>query len=237
MTTPTRTGTAAQIDASAGNGSTSATVPADCNAVVAFWSHWDNNGGSTLSGLTLNGVSFFPADSQLAEGATTNENGVGVATLMNPATGTQTVAWTWSAGGAREEGGELVLVFYKDANTSDPVRAAGTNAAATTGEAAVGLASTETTDAVVGFVENFYDGGTQPTITGVTAFINNTVVNLNSYDVGDTTGVSGTVTISNSSRDYTSTAAISLKESVAGGVFIKMVGNNFRLAGAGGLAS
>jgi len=210
MTTPFRTGAAAQLDASAGDGNGNVTVPADCNAVVAFWSHWDGDAGETLSGLTLNGVGFT-IQSQLAEGAATGESGVGVATLVNPAIGTQNVAWTWSAGGARSEGGELVLVFIKDANTGDFVRAAGTNAATEATEASVGLANTEATDLVLGFVQNFT--GTNPTITGVTAFINDAALNSEIYDVGDTTGVSGTVTVSNSTRDYTNTAAISLKAS------------------------
>ena len=234
MTTPSRTGFA-ELDASGGNLSASATVPAGTNLVVAFWSHWDGNAGSSVSSITINGVAMT-IQSQLAEGA--DEPGVGVATLVSPATGPQTHALTWSAGGARTEGGEVVFVYYQDGNTSDPVRASGTNAATVTNEAAVGLANTETTDRVVGFVQNFQDGNDPaPVITGVTAFINNTTLNLHEYDVGDTTGVSGTVTVSNSDRYYTATAAISLKESAGGAAFIKLVGNNFRLAGAGGLAS
>src|SRR5688500_11017318 len=131
-----RTGTASEINASAGDGSTSVTVPADANCVVAFWSHWDGNAGTTLSGLTLNGAAFT-IQSQLAEGATTNCHGGGVATLVNPATGSQTAAWTWSAGGARTEGGKITLVWVTDANPTDTVRDVGTNHNTSTNNVAV----------------------------------------------------------------------------------------------------
>jgi len=107
-------------------------------------------------------------------------------------------------------------VFYKDCHTSDPVNAAGVNAATTTDEASVALANTLDSNRVVGFAQNFDDNApdTPPTITGVTAFINDASLGVHTYDVGDTTSVAGTVTISNSAtRRYTSTAAISLKAS------------------------
>lgn len=236
MTTPSRTGTPAQIDASGGNGSTSVTVPADCNGIVAMWSHWDGNGGSSLSSLTLNGVSFTE-HAELAEGATTDESGVGVATLMSPATGSQTVAWTWSGGGARSEGGEIVLVFYKDCNTSDPVRAASVNAAVDVNAADTSVGSTASTDLVVGFYQVF-DGAGTAAISGVTAFINNATLNSHLYDVGDASGLTGTVTIGNIGTDYYSAAAaISLKESTGGATDYEGTGDldaqNSTVSGAG----
>src|SRR5690606_41238331 len=86
---PSRTGTASLVDASGGNGSTSVDVPANCNAVVAFWSHWNFDSGSTLSGLTLDGDSFLPAEAELAEGATTGVCGGGFTGQVNTSPGLQ----------------------------------------------------------------------------------------------------------------------------------------------------
>ena len=213
MTTPSRTGSN-QLNASAGNLSTSATIPANTNLAVAFWAHWASNGGSSASSLSINSVAMTIA-SQLAEGAVTDESGVGVAYLVSPGTGSLTHALTWSAGGARTEAGEAVFVYYQDGNTSDPVRASGTNAATVATAAAVNLASTASTDMVVGLVDNFNDQ--DPQISGVTAFINSAALNSHLYDVGEATGLTGTVTISSANRSYTCTAGISLKASVAAG--------------------
>lgn len=217
MPTPSRTGTPSQIDASgAGSGSTSVNVPADCNLIVAFWSHWDNNGNTTLSTLSLGGNDFLPALSELAEGAATDELGVGVAILVNPPTGAQNVSWAWSAGGARQEGGLIVLVYYKDGNTSDPYRAVATDAQTFSNPPSATVANTAATDLVVGFTST-YAGAGNPVITGVTAFIDNATLNSHIHDVGDATGLTGNVTVSNSNPDYSVAAAISLKESVSGG--------------------
>lgn len=229
MTTPSRTGSNS-LSASAGNLSAAATVPANTNLAVAFWSHWDSNGGSSASGLSINGVAMTIL-SQLAEGATTDENGMGVAILASPAIGSQTHALTWGAGGARSEGGEVVFVYYQDANTGDPYRAVGTNAATVATNPTVALASTAASDRVVGFAESFT--GTNPTITGVTAFINNTAVNSHVYDVGDATGLTGSVTIGNSTPDFSSAAGISLKESAAAaaGGFRSRIAGGFVMVG------
>lgn len=231
MTTPSRTGFNS-LNASAGNLSSAATVPANTNLAVAFWSHWDGNGGSSASGLSINGVALT-IRSQLAEGAATDEAGIGVATLVNPAIGSQTHALTWSAGGARTEGGAVVFVYYQDANTGDPVRASGVNAAIETSNPTVALASTETTDMVVGYAERFSDSGENPAITGVTAFINNTVVNGHVYDVGEDTGLSGTVTIGNTGLFYSCAAGISLKasEAAAAGGFRSRIAGGFVMVG------
>src|SRR5688572_21115966 len=117
-----RTGTAAQLDAGGGDGSTTATVPADCNVVVAFWQHYqDSPGTQDLATLTLNGVGFT-IRAQDPSDQLTPVHGIGVATLVSPATGSQTVAWTWNNNAARTEGGNIVLVWVKDGNTVDPFR-------------------------------------------------------------------------------------------------------------------
>lgn len=226
MPTPSLVGTPSQVDCSAASGSTSVTVPTGCNLVVAFWSHWHNNSNSTLSTLTLGGSNMLPALAELAEGATFNEPGVGVAILVNPPTGAQTLAWAWSDSAARTEGGGVFLVYYQDANTSDPYRAVAVDAQTGTTQPAATINSTASDDRVVGFTENSNPStNPTPTITGVTAVINNTTINTHVYDVGDATGLTGNVTVGNSTPDHSAAAAISLKASA--GATIEQEGFRF----------
>lgn len=214
MPTPSRVGTPSQVDCSAASGSTSVTVPTGCNLVVAFWSHWHGNSLSTLSALTLGGANMLPALAELAEGAAVNETGVGVAILVNPPTGAQTLAWAWSDSAPRTEGGVVFLVYYQDANTSDPYRAVAVDAQTGTTQPAATVNSTASDDRVVGFTENSNPStNPTPTITGVTAFVNDATINTHVCDVGDATGLTGSVTVSNSTPDYAAAAAISLKAS------------------------
>lgn len=207
-----RTGTASQVDASGGNGSTSVTVPADATAAVAFWAHFDDNGGSTLSSLTL-GSNSFSVKSQLAEGATTDETGTGVAFLGSlPGTGSQTLAWTWSAGGARSEGGGILIVWVKDHNTADPVRDADCDAR--TWDVATTTLTTDTTDLVLGLAQTY---GDDPAISAATVFVHNWAVNSERYDAGEITAGSGTTTVTHSAANYSTVAAISLKDAAGGG--------------------
>lgn len=206
-----RIGTAAQIDGSAGDGSTSVTVPADATGAVAFWAHWDGNTASTLSSLTLNGVSFT-IQSQLPEGATTDEAGVGAATLPNPATGAQTVAWTWSAGGARTEGGEIVLVWVKDVNTGNLVRSAATDAGTSTGNVEVTL-STEVSDLLLAFAMSF--SPTAPVLIG-SAVINDATLNSHIYDLSEVTPNAATTTVTMTNESFSVMAAIALRNTIQG---------------------
>lgn len=209
MAAPVRTGTAITVDASAGDGSTSITVPADCTLVVAFWAHWDGDNDSTLSGLTLNSAGF--TRSQLADLSANDEIGVGVGYLESPSTGSQTLAWTWSAGGARTEGGEIVVVYVKDHNAGDPVRDTDHDAASGNTNVSVVL-TTASTDLVLGFGTSYSGGAT------LTATIFHTdTLNSHLFDVTDATAGASTTTIQVTNGVYPSVAGISLKESTGGG--------------------
>jgi hypothetical protein len=211
---PVRTGTASQVDASASSGSASVTVPSDATGVVAFWGHWSNNNNSTLSTLTLNSVSMLPAKSEIAEGATTDEIGVGAAFLASPSTGSQTLAWAWSAGGARVEGGEIVLVYVKDLHASTPYRAAATDVGTGSGDVSVNVSS-ETTDLLLAWAVNSPGGG-NPGIDG-TVFINNGTVNGEIYDASEVTPNATSTTVNMTGEQYAGMAAITLQEAVSQG--------------------
>lgn len=208
---PVRTGTPSQIDASAGSGSTTVSVPSDATAVVAFWSHWDGDAGSILSSPTLNGVPFT-IHSQLAEGATTGESGTGVATLANPATGSQTFAWNWSAGGARSEGGWIVLVYIKGCDTSDLVRSSGVDAAISTNDVQVVL-TTQSTDLVLAAAQSYAPDN--PSLAG-TVFINNVTFNSQIYDVSEVTAGASSTTVTMTGEYFSSMAAIAIKAGSGG---------------------
>lgn len=207
-----RTGTPSQVDASGGNGSTSVTVPADATAVVAFWAHWDGNANSTLSSLTLNGVSFA-IQSQLAEGHVSDHSGCGVATLVNPATGSQTFAWTWSAGGARSEGGWIVLVYIKGCDTTSLVRSSGLNTNTDGTDVSVTI-TTQSTDLVLAAAQKYNTGGANPILDG-TVFIDNASVNSHLYDVSTVTAGASSTTVAMTGEYFSSIAAIAIREGTA----------------------
>jgi len=203
-----RTGTASQVNASAGSGSTSVTVPADCTAAVAFWSHFNTLGASTLSTLTLGGNAFTTRSEIACKTPASDTTGTGVATLTAlPGTGTQTLAWGWSDSDARDEGGGLFLVYVKDVDTSDIYRDAKTLNQAGTSTISFSL-TTITTDLVLGMGQSF--SGTNPNLTA-TVFIDNASFNSELYDVSEITAGASSTTVQITSGDYPTIAGISLK--------------------------
>lgn len=207
-----RTGTASQVDASAASGSTSVTVPADATAAVAFWSHYDGT-GSTLSTLTLGGNSFVTQAEQ-GEESVAGESGVGVAVLTDlPGTGSQTLAWAWSAGGARSEGGGVFIVWLKAVDLADPVTDAAIDSQ-TGGPSAISVTVTSgASDLILAMCQSFT--GTNPTIDG-TVFIDNVTVNSEVYDVSEV-AVAGATTDVAGNGDYATIAAVSIKDAPASG--------------------
>lgn len=201
-----RTGTPIAVDASAGNGNTNISVPADAILLVAFWDHWDGNAGSQLSGLTLNGAAFTER-AELAEGATFDESGVGVATLASPATGTQNLAWTWSAGGARSEGGRIYVIPVKGNDTSNPVRDADVNVTTGATDLSVTIDSA-VTDLVLAMCQRFTGGN--PDLAG-TEFVDNVTLNSHVYDVGEITPGATSTTVTMTGEEYSSMVAISIR--------------------------
>lgn len=226
MARPSRTGSASTLDISASSGSSSITVPGDCNLVVAFWSHWDGS-SSTMGTLSIDSDSFLPAVLETADGtweADSNASGIGVAILENPSTGSQSVSWAWSTGGAREEGGALVLVYIKDANIGDAVRHSALDAesGATVPSAVV---TTDETDLFLAYRANnggetqggLLFGGNAPGTT----FVDDFVANGHIVDVGETTSPpTGTITVTASLPAFAAVIGISLKASEDSGTDI-----------------
>lgn len=210
---PSRTGTASQVNGSAASGSTSVTVPADATAAVAFWSHFNSLGASTLSTKTLGGNAFTTLSENACKTPTADSTGVGVAILETlPGTGSQTFAWAWSDSDARDEGGEIALVWIKDHNAGDAVRDSDVNSNTGTGVSASITIDSLTTDLVLGFGQSFTP--TNPATTG-TAFISNVTVNSEIYDATEVTAGAATTSISVTNGDYVTVAGVSLKVQTA----------------------
>lgn len=208
---PSRTGTASQVDGSAGSGSGSVTVPVDATMVVALWSCYDAPAIS-MSSLTLGG-NAFAIQAQIANVTTvgSEKSGVGVAILEDlPGTGTQTFAWNWSAAGALDEGGGIFLVWVKDHNRGDAVRGTATNAG--TGSTNVlNIPTTDPGDLLLALAMSFNFGGSNPALDG-SVFVNNVIIGGDSYDVSEVTPGSGsTTTINMTGEDYSAMVSISLK--------------------------
>lgn len=204
-----RTGTASQVNASAASGSTSVTVPADATACIAFWSHFNSLGASTLGTKTLGGNAFTTLSENACKSPSADSTGVGVAILENlPGTGTQTFAWAWSDSDARDEGGEIVLVWIKDHNAGDAVRDSDVSSNTGTGVTASITLTTITTDLVLGFGQSFTP--TNPATSG-TAFVSNQTVNSEIYDATEVTAGAATTGISVTNGDYVTVAGVALK--------------------------
>ena len=214
MATPSRTGTAVTVNISASTGSTSVTVPTDADMVVAMWSHWDDNGDSTLSTLSYDGTSFLPAEAELGDGEVNfNGSGGGAAVLVNPSTGSNTLSWGWSSGGARSEGGALALIFYKDANTSDPTGSSDVDQNSVGNGVTASLTSVSSDSMVICFAEA-YNNNTAIQIDGSaadTTIIDNVTINTHRFDVAESTGVSGAVDCDMTGESYSVIVGLELK--------------------------
>lgn len=209
---PTRTGTPSQVDGSGGDGSTSVTVPADATGAVAMWTHFDNGTVSGLNMPTLGGNAFTQIV-QIQESASPNFGGGGIAYLFNlPGTGSQTFAWTWTAGGARNTGGLIVVVWLKDVNTSDPYRAgaAEANTATTSVSATI---STATDDLVLAMGCSFTQN---PALDG-TVFIDDSSLNSYISDVSEVTPSAGSTTVNMTNENYSVIMAASFKAAAIAG--------------------
>lgn len=156
------------VNANAASGSTSVAVPATATYVVAFWNHYDAGAGDTLATLTLNGVSMLPAVVELNDGQLgADQAGCGIADLAAPATGSQTLAWAWGAGGARTAGGGIYLVFFEGTVPGGVVRDADATTSNGSTEAQLTLTS-ELSDIVIAMA--FNDVGTVA-VTGASAVL------------------------------------------------------------------
>jgi hypothetical protein len=122
-----RVGTAVTIDVS-GNSSQSITIPSDAEIVLAYGAgYWTNPSGLPNPAFTLSGTAMTRIVAVAADVPDNDETWVEY--RVNPATGSQTLAWDFTNANAY---GAIVVVFYKGINTSSPIRSSqGQNSAGT----------------------------------------------------------------------------------------------------------
>lgn len=105
------TATVVSVDAGgAQTGSVDLDVPPSCTCVAAVWHHYDS-GTTVMSSLSLGGEALTLAQNVGSNGSFLIGGGVGY--RNNPLTGTRALAWDWGAGGAREEGGRIYVIFFE----------------------------------------------------------------------------------------------------------------------------
>lgn len=124
-----RTGTAVNINTSSNTGSQSITVPSDATLAVMFFGGASGDDTGFDSGNSTFSIGGFPATWRARSASSFDVGDCCVSTLSNPATGSQTFAWT--CGASITYGNMLTIVFYKGVDTSSPVRSSGGNQATT----------------------------------------------------------------------------------------------------------
>ena len=201
-----RTGTAVTINASQSKTGTSSsfTVPANCNAIIAMWHFWENNENVGMTSLELNGSTFIIVENA---GDISDTNGVGIAVLATPSTGSQTLDWVWASASPKAFGGGIVLTFVTDANVADLVRDFGVDRQTSSNDVSVVVTSVAT-DLVLSSCSS--DG--TPGLSG-TVYVDNYAVEGENHDYAEQTALAGTTTSTMTGENYSSMASIALKNS------------------------
>lgn len=201
------------LDASAGDLSAAATVPAGTDFAVAFWSHRGSGlGNSIAQSVSIGGQAMTIVEQVATNAVESGSRGLGMAVLAAPPTGSQTHALAWSPAGARDEGGHVLFVYLSGVDQVAPVRASGVSAPDYWSSPSVPLGSVQTTDRVLA-IGTGISWSVSINLSGVPLVVNNDFVNNEHLDFGDDTGLTGTVTLSAPENQYASVAAIALRES------------------------
>src|SRR5678815_3855455 len=226
-----------QVDASGASGTPSITVPIGTEAILAFWAHFDSTAQSGLATLSLGGNAFTILSEIETKQIASDTTGTGVAKLENiPGIGAQTLSWAWEAGGARDEGGGLFIVFLENVNTGDISRAAATDSESGGGIPTVTM-STISTDKCLALYQAFSAGG-QDESDFVRGWENDVTVNSEHYwllEAGYDFANNEDSIADPGSGDYSTIAAIVLKRFTgvtepppagdAGPTLIRLIGN------------
>lgn len=207
-----RVGTASEVNGQAGNGSTSVTVPAGTTAAVAMWVFYRGISGEQVTSLSLGG-SGMTVQAQEATPGDLSTYCVGVATLVNPPTGTQTFAWNYTTNDGREEGGKFIITYVNGIDTTNLVRAAGTDSNINATNTFVTL-STETTDLLLAACCSATTS--TPVLDGAN-YIDDSVLQLLRYDACEVTPIATSTTVNMTGEDFSSMVAISLFNFVGSG--------------------
>jgi hypothetical protein len=141
---------ATTLDLSAETGSTSVTVPAGADFGVLCWSGYAL-AGLNVSSMTLNSVARTNIASVTLTGSP-DDNGHGMEYWLDPADGSQTLAWTWTNEPLAGEGPAAAIAWFSGVTQTAPIRDGDIdNNSSTGGSSNTVTIDSNTTDYVLGF--------------------------------------------------------------------------------------
>lgn len=146
------------VTTSADSGSTSISVPSDCDFVAMGVGAW--TGGARvlmpMTTLSINGVN----STSLQSSNDSNFNKIDLRRLLAPAVGSQTLAWDFGGTGTIAEGALIFLAYFKGVDQTSPI--IGSGKASGAGDV-TGLGTAGADDMMCGFSVSF---DTAVTVTG-----------------------------------------------------------------------
>lgn len=209
----TKTGSSVTFDLSTQNpAAQSITVPADAQLLLFEWCGFAD--GLNLSGApTLNGVALTLGVS-VAGSSSSGASGTGSAWLVNPATGSQSLDWAWAA--APVEGPHVVVSFWKDVDTANPVRDSDVVAWLGTATQSVTL-TTNTGDTVVGLVQSYNTApNAAPASSGQTVLdVVNHIFNSEHVTLAQEDTAGAATTVFSGTGDYGTICAVAIRTAAA----------------------
>lgn len=147
-----RTGSVTDIHNNVNSGSQSITVPSDATLAIVTANGFYNQANYFSSGsVTLGGDTMSVGRSDDSD--ITYEFSA-IFYLINPSTGSQTLAWDWAGSNAPSSGVHIHYAFYKDIDTSSLIRDTGGQQTAT-GTATTGSMTAQTGDMAIAIAHGY----------------------------------------------------------------------------------
>src|SRR5690606_30739411 len=195
----------------------SVNVPADAQAYAFFWHIFTFTTGLQLDTLSLAGLSA----THLQRIPTNNgDDGCGVSAGLVPATGSQTLDWSWTAGHSIVGGPTVGVVWVKGIDTDDPYRDSDAAVFTAPGGARSLTLTTEPGDLVVGMVATINEDNNPNPNGDQTVLLSNHFYNFHKISLAYKVA-SGTSTLfrgSESAGDYLMLAAVVFRAASESGV-------------------
>lgn len=158
-----RNGASVVVRTTSNAGSTSITVPSGTTLAILRWSGYVGS-AQTMASMTLDGDSGVLIAQTGGSGST---NGIGEYYVESPTIGTVTLAWDFGGTSSFVAGAQLIVSFFKDVASPNPIRDSETTYADDL-DTLSGSVDSETTDFVDIFVVTNNGIGTGSADTAVT---------------------------------------------------------------------
>lgn len=206
-----------RVDASAGNGSTTITIPTGATEGVLQLSYWDTGSGIIATAT----VDSQTVTNDIAVVRSGNNNGVYLGTVTGFTTGaSKTVSWTWGSDQAVSEGGYFYITWWSGVDTTTPLSDSGWDRNTTTTDVSVTV-TTAANEVVVAHSEAFHPNNAvltpdgSPTLNSV--YNNDNPNDTQHVDVDYYTRTQATHVNTMTGENYSSMIVGVLKVAAAGG--------------------